>query len=251
VTIRHEQNKSAQDVSLKKSQEKLSTFEDFENRRRFPRLNMNLAVTVSGPGGGKFKGVIHDMSPDGVQIRYEISEGMKIYPDKESSAKELHAMGSTLQFDLAYSKTVAHVRIDAHPAYLRSMDNATLACGMFFREDKLAENKKISDFLFHQLQLSYADIDQKKHEPQEQGLGTGIRQTIIQTQKQADGPAPELLISDELEQLILQVDYPKAQLEPLKDIMYRVLTSLKVIQEITRHIDERINLIEHKISRRN
>lgn len=236
---------------MRKIQEQLSNFEDFENRRRFPRLKMNLSVAVTGQDEEKFKGIIHDISPDGVQVRYGISDGEKLFSEKEGSTEDLHATASVLQFDLAYGKTVAHVRIYARCAYLRPIDDDTLASGMFFSEENLEENKKISDFLFYQLQLSYVDIEQKKNDHTEHGeeTGPGIRQTIIETRVQTNGPISEKLITGELEDLILQLDYPKEHLEPLKEIMYRVMASLKVIQEITRHIDERISLIENKISR--
>lgn len=212
---------------------------------------MNLPVSVTGPGGKKFKGVIYDISPDGVQLRFAISEGEKLYPDGGTHEDDMQAMQSTLRFDLAYRKTVDHVVINAHPAYFRALDDDARATGMFFGEENLAENKKISDFLFYQLQLSYADIEQKKIDQREdeEAADPGIKQTIIETRVHTDGPLPEKFISEELENLILQLDYPKEHLEPLKEIMYRVMTNLKVIQELTRHIDERINLIEHKISR--
>ena len=236
---------------MRKQQDQPLAFEDFENRRRFPRLRMNLPVTVTGPDGTKFKAVIYDMSPDGVQIRHDVNVGREMFQEKESSTEDLLKSHSLLQFDLAYSKTVDHVRIKSRCAYLRPIDDDTLASGLFFSEENLEENKKISDFLFYQLQLSYADLEQKKTDLQENNVdaGPGIRQTIIETRVQSDAPIPEKFISDELEDLILQLEYPKEHLEPLKDIMYRVMASLKVIQELTRHIDERINLIEHKISR--
>lgn len=102
---------------------------------------------------------------------------------------------------------------------------------MFFSEEDLAQNKKISDFLFHQLQLSFADVEQKKNGQQQTGeeAGAAIRQAVIQTRIESEVPTPEKLTADELGDLILQVDYPKAHLEPLKEIMYQVMTSLKVI----------------------
>ena len=212
---------------------------------------MNLSVTVIAPDREKFRGVIHDISPDGVQMRYDDSASVKLLHGKDPTEQTLRSMKTTLHFDLAYSKTVAHVKIEAIPAYLRSIDDDTIACGMFFSEANLTENKKISDFLFHQLQMSYADMELKKNDPQlkVKEHATPIHQTVIQTTKQSGDANPERIITDELEELVLQMDYPKEQLDPLKDILNRVLNSLRVIQEITRHIDERINQIEHKISK--
>ena len=94
-------------------------------------------------------------------------------------------------------------------------------------------------------------MELKKNDPQlkVKEHATPIHQTVIQTTKQSGDASPERIITDELEELVLQMDYPKEQLDPLKDILNRVLNSLRVIQEITRHIDERINQIEHKISK--
>lgn len=236
---------------MKKYQNKFATYESFENRRRFPRLDMNLSVTVIAPDREKFRGVIYDISPDGVQMRYDDSASAKLLHGKDPTEQTLRSMSTTLHFDLAFSKTVAHVNIGATPAYLRSIDDDTIACGMFFSEANLAENKKISDFIFHQLQVSYADMDLKKNDPQMTDIETTapIHEEVIPAGKQSDEAPADKIISDELEQLVLQMDYPKEQLDPLKDIMNRVLNNLKVIQEITRHIDERINLIEQKISR--
>lgn len=236
---------------MKKNPNKLATYENFENRRRFPRLDMNLSVTVIAPNREKFRGVIYDISPDGVQMRYDDSASAKLLHGKDPTEQTLRSMSTTLHFDLAFSKTVDHVKIEATPAYLRSIDDDTIACGMFFSEANLTENKKISDFIFHQLQVAYADMDLKKNDPQitDEGTRPTIHQTVIQTTKQSDDAPTDKFISDELEELILQMDYPKEQLDPLKDIMNRILSNLKVIQEITRHIDERINLIEQKISR--
>jgi len=236
---------------LKRNQDKFATYESFENRRRFPRLDMNLSVTVIAPNREKFRGVIYDISPDGVQMRYDDSASEKLLNDKDPTEQTLRSLRTTLHFDLAYSKTVAHVKIEATPAYLQSIDDDTIVCGMFFSEANLTENKKISDFIFHQLQVSYADMDLKKNAPQMTGKGSTapVQQELIPTSNQSDDIPPDKIISDELEELILQMDYPKEHLDPLKDIMNRVLSNLKVIQEITRHIDERINLIEQKISR--
>lgn len=236
---------------MNKAEKHSSPQEGFENRRRFPRLNMNLSVTVHAPNREKFKGVIYDISPDGVQLRFDVNESVKLLRGKEPTEKELRSIRSTLLFDLAYGKSVTHVKIEAQPAYVRRADEDTVSCGMFFSEASLTENKKISDFLFYQLQLSYVDMELKKNDPQAlaRDLPPPVYQTVLQTAIESDEPVPEKYIPQEIEELVLQMDIPKEQLDPLRDILNRVLSNLKVIQEITRHIDERINLIEQRISR--
>ena len=231
---------------------KLPKFEAFDNRRKFPRLKKTLPITISGSNGEKFNGIIHDISPDGIQVRFAVSDGSRLFPDKQKAVEDVKSLKCTLQFDLAYRQSVEHVRIDAYPVYLRPVSKNILAAGMFFSDEKLSENKKISDYLFYQLRDSYTDKEYSEKEHKETGNEPemNIQRTVIEDKKQSTETEDEKIIPDELAELILQVEYPRKNLELFKQLLYRVLTSLKVIQETTRHIDERIHLIEHKLSRK-
>jgi hypothetical protein len=238
---------------METDQDKLSTFDSFENRRKFPRLKMNMPVIITSANGEKIKGLLLDISPDGAQIRYDSKDGIRIFQQEELTGKDKKAFKCTLQFDLAYSKSITHVGIDAYPVYLRPITNDTLAAGMLFAEDVLAENKKITDFLFYQLQVSFAEIEytkQDKIENIKEPEATAQR-TVVEYKKQSNNPGEDKIITRELDELILQMNSPKEHLEPFRQLLFRILSSLKTIQEIARHIEERIQILEHKISRRN
>lgn len=237
---------------MEQLREKLSKYDIFENRRKFPRLKTKLAVTITGPDGVACKGVLYDLSPDGTQIRFATSDGARLFPGRKMAGKDTGSLEFGLQFDLTFDNNVHHIRINAYPVYLRTLTKKTVATGMFFSEEKLAENKKISDFIFYQLQDAYIE----KEKTGENYVATVIspagdtHRTVIKGRDQAVEADAEKNIPDGLEELILQVEYPKANLELFKQLLYRVLSSLKVIQETTRHIDERIHILEHKISRK-
>jgi hypothetical protein len=120
---------------------------------------------------------------------------------------------------------------------------------MIFSEDDLAENKKVSDFLFYQLALSYTDTEcpagnkpEKKPAVAEKGKITEMGN--LQIQKIVSGNVPL-----ELSELVLNIDHSHTDLELLKVLLFRVLSSLQTIQETARHIDERLRALEHKTLR--
>lgn len=232
----------------------LPKFDAFDNRRKFPRLKKNLPVTITGSNGEKFNGVLHDISPDGIQVRFAVSDGTRLFPDKQTTAEDAKALKCNLQFDLAYKESVSHISVNAFPVYLRPVSKNILAAGMFFSDENLSENKKISDYLFYQLRDSYTDKEYVVKDHVKTGKDTvmNIQGAVVESNKQSNDTetGQEKIIPDELAELILQVEYPKANLELFKQLLYRVLASLKVIQETTRHIDERIHIIEHKLSRK-
>ena len=231
---------------------KLPRFEAFENRRKFPRFKTNLPVTITGSNGEIFKGILHDISPDGIQIRFSASDGARLFPGKQTAIEDINSLICNLQFDLAYKQSVSHITIDAYPVYLRPVSKNIFAAGMFFSDEKLSENKKISDFLFFQLQESFADQELVKKDVKEtrKEPEVNIQRTVIQGKKELPQAGSENIIPDDLDDLVLQVEYPQASLEVLKQLLYRVLSSLKAIQETTRQIDERIHVLENRISRK-
>lgn len=237
---------------MEQSRKKPSKVDIFENRRKFPRLKTKFPVTITGPGGDTCKGVLYDLSPDGTQIRFSAGDGTRMLPGRQMAGKDTNSLEFGLQFDLTFNKNIHHIRINAHPVYLRTVGKKSVAAGMFFSEEKLAENKKISDFLFYQLQDAYVEKEdtRKKYVTSEINTAGDPHRTVIKGSEQAAGTDAEKIIPDDLEELVLQVEYPKENLELFKQLLYRVLTSLKVIQETTRHIDERIHILEHKISRK-
>lgn len=213
---------------------------------------MNLPVTITGSGGNAFKGTLYDISPDSTQIQYHVRDGMNLFPEKASSVKNIKSLSCILEFDLAHGKTVSHVKLPAHPVYLRTVQKDTLAAGMVFSQDNPDENRKISDFLQYQLEKSFAELEQQKNPEGEEDRNSGAKKSAqaLKSKKEPEHLEVEAIIPVELEELILTTKYSKKDLELFKQLLIHIMSSLKVIMELTRHINEKINLIEHKISRK-
>lgn len=236
---------------MKTRQKSLTAIEAFENRRRFPRLKMNLPAMIIGPDGKKFKGLLHDISPDGTQVRFSVKNKFIVKEDNKSPVEKIKSMKCVLLFDLTYSGNIFHIRLAAYPVYLSQIDEKTMAAGMIFSEDNLSENKKISDFLFYQFALSFMDTEHQEEIKPDKKLTSTAKAKITEVKNMLANTdeGKEKPLHPELNELLLNIDYSKTDLELLKVLLFRVLGSLQTIQEMVRHIDERIRALEHKISR--
>jgi hypothetical protein len=236
---------------MEKTTEIQARLEQFENRRRFPRLKMQLPVAVTGPDGRKIKGSIRNISPGGAQISYAPTKG-KIILQPDASALDTAKSGLyTLNFDLSYEDAVARVRIGAYPVYTQSAKEDEQVCGMIFSEKKLSENKKISDFLFYQLQVSFTDLEYAKDvDPEAEDEAEDlIERTLVERARMDDASDKVAGISEELNALIVQLGHPSTHLDAIKQLLINILSILKANQEISRHINERIHHILQKLSK--
>ena len=236
---------------MKKSPENQLQLDNFENRRKYPRLNMQLPVAVSGPNGMKLKGYICNLSPSGAQIRYTASKGAHVIEPVTAAADTTQPGPYTLKFDLGYVNAVSRVKITAHIAYTHPLKDNEHVCGMIFSEKKLPENKKISDFLFYQLQASFAELEHAmEDEPVTQDEAKETTQVTVIEKKGTERLTDEATgISKELEALFVQLGQPSTHLEAIKQLLVNITSSLKANQEISRHIDERISHLVQKLSK--
>jgi len=227
-----------------------SMYEIFEKRRNYPRLQLNLPVIITGAGGNNFTGTIYDLSPDGVQLRYAIKDGLNLFPVINTRISDIKSLKCVLQFELVYDETSVQVVLETYPIYLRAENENTLSAGMYFSKiNAPAESKKVNDFLFHKLETSYSELEYLKDKIAE-----------AQTKKedialQQNSPNPEALeaeknIPAELEKLVSTTRNASPDVEQLKHLLIHVLSSLKVIIELSRNTNERIHIIEHKIAKK-
>ena len=135
-----------------------SAFRLFENRRQYPRLRLsNLPVKVTGAGGNSLKATIHDISPDGAQIRYMISDGLNLFVDEKAQVQDIKTIKFIIEFTLAYKGEKINVKLQARPVYIRTVSQRVMAAGILFMDSDLTELKKVSDYLFYQLEMSYTN----------------------------------------------------------------------------------------------
>ena len=217
---------------MESTQKELPEFKIFEKRRKFPRSMMNIPLIVTGAPRERFEVTLYDLSPDGAQIRYPIENGIYLFLSKNTPIKDIKSLKCILQFNLPYKDMALKVKINAHPVYLRSISEDTLAVGMLFADDEMAENKKVSDFLFYQLELSFWDLEMQQEST---------------TKTKSDHHEKKTHPSFDPEELISNTGRTRTDMELLKQELTRIMDSLEVIQETTRHNDERIYILEQKL----
>jgi len=234
---------------MKTSNKTESMYELFEKRRNYPRLELHLPVTITGAGGINFTGTIYDLSPDGVQLRYLVKDGIHLFPDKDTGIKDIKSLKCILQFVLGHDETAVQVVLEAYLIYLQAENEDTLSAGMYFsKKNAPAETKKVHDFLFSKLETSYSELEYLKDKIAE-AKTKKENMALQQTPAIPETGETEKNIPAELENLVLTARNANPDLEQFKHLLIHVLSELKVIIELTRNTNERIHIIEHKISK--
>lgn len=227
----------------------VSMYEIFEKRRHYPRLELQLPVTITGAGGKSFAGNIYDLSPDGVQVRYAVRDGINLFPDNHKDVKNIKSLKCFLQFELPHDENPVGVVLEAYPIYLRAENEDTLSTGMYFSNNNEAtETKKVNEFLFSKLEASYSELEHLKDRIAE--AAAKKNKAPQQTAGKPEAPVTERKLPAELEDLVSAAHYAGSDLDQFKHLLIQVLSELKVIIELTRNTNERIHLIEHKISKK-
>jgi|GEM_PF-7040943 len=123
----------------------------FESRRQFPRLRSDLPLAVIVPGGGEVDARFFNISPDGVQIRYDKDASGKLF-SKNISVKEAKSLSFVLKFSLPGNAGDEAIEIAAKPVYQHLQENGEYAMGLFFDGSNKAMKDKINSFLLYQLE---------------------------------------------------------------------------------------------------
>lgn len=221
-----------------------SAFRLFENRRKYPRIRVNnLPVKVTGAGGKILKATFHDISPDGAQVRYLISEGMNLFVDEKARAEEIKSVRCTIEFVLAYRGENISVKLHARPVYLRTVSQRVISTGLLFVDNDLAELKKVSDFLFYRLELSYSNIENR-------GESDVIAKPPGETVNTL--PAPQAEIPQAAGAVLPEAKaaasgQPKIDMEFLHTEIRRLASGQKILLENIRRLDDRMHKIEQTL----
>lgn len=220
-------------------------YQAFEDRRNYPRLKMNASSQAIGPDGQSIAIVLYDLSPESAQIQFSIRDGKKLFPNTVT-AEEIKALQFSVLFELNYKDVTSTLNLNARPVYLRTIDDKTMASGIMFVNNKWEEMKKVSDFLFYQLESSFYDPDLVKKFISKNKTETAGGTIDKGEDKAAKTPA-STVTGDKSPSL---KDKAESDLEFVKTEIIRLAASMKSIQEITRHIDEKMQILEQKISRK-
>lgn len=216
----------------------------FEDRRNYPRLKMGIPAKATGPGGQTIDVTLYDLSPESAQIRFPIAGGSDLFLNKTTPIEEIKSLLFSICFKLNYKNITSEIELNAHPVYLRTVDDKTMSSGILFIENKWEEMKKVSDYLFYQLESSFSDVELLKKFKREESAGQPSSQKTDANEKEKHGPVEEPITP------VPGKSKTESDIEFLKAEMVRISASLKVIQELAKHIDEKVLLLEHKLSRR-
>ena len=210
---------------------------------------MDLPAKIIGPDKNYIDVTLYDLSPDSAQIRFLIRDGSGLFQNKSKSAREIEALKFIIHFELDFKGTSIPVNLNSHPIYLRTVDDEMMAAGMLFIENALSETKKVSDFLFFQFESSFTDsLYYPRNKRDRTGLTAKKEMKKIKNGKHGSSGAkhePGLTGEEQTGQI-----HADSDMEYLKREFARMTALMKVIQETTRHIDERIYILESKLERK-
>lgn len=218
----------------------------FEDRRNYPRLKINIPAEVTGSSGQTVAVTLYDLSPESAQIRFPIAGGTNLFPSKTAPIEEIKSLWFAVSFELSYKGNTYKIKLNAHPVYLRTVDDKIMSSGILFIENKWEEMKKVSDYLFYQLESAFSDTELLKKFKRGEAAEQQVPEKAAVATPAEDTAATVQEVQEE------HTDKTKAEsdIEFLKTEMMRIAASLKTIQEITKHIDEKVLILEHKISKK-
>lgn len=240
---------------MERSKRTTSAFRLFENRRKYPRVRVNnLPVKVTGAGGKILKATLHDISPDGAQIRYMISEGLNLFLSENARVEEIKSVKCVLEFVLAYRGEKVAIKLQARPVYIRTVSQRVMTAGLMFMDNDLPELKKVSDYLFHHLEQSYASIESGGEVNLQTGKISGPTSTAPPVLKES---VPKPAGSEPRQEQETQGSPSPPEkppipidLDSLHNEVRRLASSQKILLETIRRLDDRMLKIEQFLTKK-
>jgi len=101
--------------------------EKFEERRKYPRITINVPVTLELPGNRNVEATVYDVSPGGVQIHCERVVAGILKAETKGSNTDFDA-GFMLKIDHKQTEIKARCRL----VWIVKMDNEDYAIGVKF-----------------------------------------------------------------------------------------------------------------------
>ncbi len=118
----------------------------FDSRREYPRLQLNIPLSLRRTDGVTIEAILHDLSPNGAQIRYT-GDRADLLPTLQISSKDLKSLKYLLSFHLANADNTTAINIEARPVYARRLKTGETAMGMLFDCGLKKEKDKIQKLL--------------------------------------------------------------------------------------------------------
>jgi c-di-GMP-binding flagellar brake protein YcgR len=131
-----------------------SQFESFENRRKYPRLNLHIPVKVQSQNGKCVSAKLYDISPDGLQIRCDQEVAGVIHPGGKQ-IKEGEQPKVTVGFNLLLNGKNTEIIVRCSMCYfalLTNGENNEVAFGLRFRKFKGKCLQHLKQFLLSEME---------------------------------------------------------------------------------------------------
>jgi PilZ domain-containing protein len=129
-------------------------FERLEDRRKYPRLKLQIPVQVQNQNGKRVAAILYDISPDGLQLRCDRKIADIIHPGGKQIA-ETDQPSVTVGFNLLQNGTNTEIIVRCSICYfalLTSSENNEVAFGLCFRQFKGKCLQHIKQFFLSEME---------------------------------------------------------------------------------------------------
>ena len=144
---------------------KSAIYNIFENRRRYPRLIIEMPVALCRSDSLQVTACIYDLSPDGAQIRYDGKSANLLF-EPSLSLNKLREYTYTLKFDLLYAEKKVQIDIGVIPVYQHKIDTGLYSMGLSFDKNETDMIAVVNNYLNYELMPTSDEISQ--HIPPEE-----------------------------------------------------------------------------------
>lgn len=117
----------------------ISLYDIYEEKREYPRISLNAIASLSLPDGFDVSIIVHDMSPDGIQLRCNRKTAHMIHPSGQFIT-EATAPGLDIRFNLNVDNSEREILAHIKLFYFTIISEDTVAFGArFIRFDKFTD----------------------------------------------------------------------------------------------------------------
>ncbi len=131
-----------------------SQYESFEDRRKYPRLIMNLPVKVKNQQGRYIEAKLHDISPDGLQLRCNRKTAELIHPGGRQIVDDAQpSIG--VGFNLTVNEQSREIIVRCSVCYfvlLEDNESDEAAFGLCYRQFKGESLRHIKEFFLSEME---------------------------------------------------------------------------------------------------
>lgn len=132
--------------STPKKRKTISLYDIYEEKREYPRISLNAIASLSLVDGFDVNVIVHDISPDGVQIRCNRKTAHMIHPSGKFIT-EASAPYADLKFPLAIENADKEIRVHIKLFYFTIISTDTVAFGAKFRKFEKFSDRFVEKFI--------------------------------------------------------------------------------------------------------